>query len=49
MFDFYVRDENGRSCLDGLCILGESFCIVDLCFYLGDVVKFLCFLLFEEL
>lgn len=39
VFDSHARDENGRSCSDGSCILGESSCLADLCFHLRDVVK----------
>lgn len=49
MFDSHARDENGRSCSDGSCILGESSCLADLCFHLRDVVKSSCSLPFEEL
>lgn len=39
VFDSHARDENGRSCSDGSCILGESSSLADLCFHLRDVVK----------
>lgn len=46
VFDSHTRDENGSSCSDGSCILGESSCLADLFFHLQDVVKPL---RFEEL
>lgn len=49
VFDCHARDENGKSCSDGSCILGESSCLADLCFHLRDVVKSSCSLPFEEL
>lgn len=49
VFDSHARDENGRSCSDGSCILGESSCLADLCFHVRDVVKSSCSLPFEEL
>lgn len=49
VFDSHARDENGRSCSDGSCILGESYCLADLCFHVRDVVKSSCSLPFEEL
>lgn len=49
IFDSHARDESGRSCSDGTCILGECSCLADLCFHLRDIVKSSCSVLFEEL
>lgn len=49
VFDSHARDENGRSCSNGSCILGECSYLADLCFHVRNVVKSFCSKPLEEL
>lgn len=49
LFDSHARDENGRSCSSGTCILGECSCLADVCFHVRNVVKSCCPVPLEEL